>query len=145
MTINTILVSVAAFMSLQAVASPIAGLWQGPCETRGTRSVKFTYDISEMDENKQGTIAKTKIYYDDEACSVYNHTGRASVAYTLGEPSAEGIYPLDVKSRTTVFYDIVTISEDGLTLTFGDAYTDSAETRPTTLSSDDRIFVRITE
>jgi hypothetical protein len=133
----------ATLISLEAFASPIAGLWQGPCEVRGTRSVMFTYNISPLDDGGVGSIAKTKIYYDDTSCSVYNHTGRQTVAYRLGAASDDGVYPLDVMQRTRTFYDIVQLSEDGSQLAFGEKFVTTEDERPTVLSTTHRLFVRV--
>lgn len=128
--------------SASAYAQSIAGTWQGPCETRGELSVKFTYVITETTE-RNGDIAKTKIYYSDAACSVYSRTGQQTVPYTLGTPDENGVYPLDVSHRGQVLYDIVALSDDGNTLIFGDKFSSAAEKRPTELSTSDRVFIKV--
>ena len=138
-----LLIGALALAPVQAFASPIAGTWEGPCEVRGARSVKFTYVFSEADADGNGTLGKTKIYYDDAACTVYNHTGRMTITYSVGEETDAGYYPLDVNHRGTMFYDIAAVSEDGNVLTFGDQDSRDPATRPTQLSTSDRIFVRL--
>ena len=144
MLINKLLLSALALTSFSAFGS-IAGNWQGPCEVRGAKSVKFTYLFSEVDADGNGSLAKTKIYYDDAACSVYNHTGRATVTYKLADSAVEGILNLDVNHRGTLFYDIVSKSEDGKVLSFGDTDSRDPATRPTQLSTTDRVFTLIEE
>lgn len=142
MILRILFSSALALVSANAFAS-IAGTWQGPCEVRGDLSVKFTYVISEPDAEGNGTLAKTKIYYNDAACSVYGHTGRASVAYKLGEVSDDGVQNFDVLHRGTALFDIVKLSEDGNVLSFGAGYSRQESARPTVLSTTDRVFVRV--
>ena len=107
MTVKHLIASLFLFGAGSALASPIAGTWQGPCETRTGHSVKFTYVISGLNAEGVGRIDKTKIYYKDLNCEVYNRTGRAPVSYVLGTPSAEGVYPLDIGAGSRTYYDIV--------------------------------------
>lgn len=145
MLFKKLLVSAAALFAVPAIAHPISGTWQGPCETRGNLSVKFTYVISDVAADGTGIIDKTKIYYNDAACAVYARTGRQAVSFVLSEPDADGIYNLDVNHRGTVLYDIVFASEDGQQLIFGDEYSRNADGRPTTLSTTDRVFDLVVE
>jgi hypothetical protein len=148
MLFQKLFVAAAAFVSLQAFAadantSSIEGTWQGPCEVRGALSVKFTYAITAPDENGAGTVDKTKIYYKDAACEVYGRTGRQAVSYVIGETSEDGIATFDVNHRGTLLYDIVSLSEDGNVLTFGNDHSTKPDTRPTVLSTTDRVFTRV--
>ena len=140
-----LIASALSLASTEALASPILGSWQGPCEVRGERSVKFKYEFSQLDEQGNGTLRKEKEYYKDAACADYARTGRAINTYTLGELDAEGRYPIDVKHNGTIFYNIVAISDDGLFLSFGDEASFDPATRPTKLSTTDRVFARIEE
>lgn len=144
MSFKTVLFSIFTLVSTHAVASPLTGTWQGPCEVRGDKSVSFVYEFSDIDAEDNGTLVKFKSYFNtDTNCETLSRNARAAVTYKISASDVEGIYNIDVNHRGTMFYDIFAISEDGNTLSFGDEDSRDPTARPTNLSTSDRVFVRV--
>ena len=117
-----------------------SGLWQGPCQIRGAKSVKFKYEFIQK-YDMTGIIHKEKQYFLDTNCSHLDKTSHESVSFALGNEISAGIYELDVYSDNLTFYNIVSV--DGNYLIFADQASNSEAARPSALSRGNRVFFRM--
>lgn len=138
------------FSSFTSFSNPIAGSWQGPCVEIPDRdtSATYVYKFKKVDETT-GTMEQTRTYYEGAGCGEVKHAGGFGVTYVLRESDKENIYEIDISTtgdNSKTYYDIFTITKSkGFTfLTFGESWNKTTpEERPTVLSDQDRIFIKI--
>lgn len=155
--IKQILIITIIMVSSKTYSNPVEGSWKGPCvihknsEGKFEFSFKSSYIFSDLDDQKSGTLNQTEDLYTDELCSEGHTVEKTTLTYSLGSPSSEGIYPLNVNLKidedtTVTFYDIakqVKNDENSVQLFLGKDYSTEEENRPKVLSEVDRVYSEI--
>lgn len=143
--------------AINCFSNSLEGHWKGICvenkDSNGNilNSSIFSYNFLRLNKNKIGILEQTEEAFADNDCSIGRQISIGEISYTIGKPSSEGIYPLNIiinidEDKPIILYDIAKVvkkDEDTDQLFLGKSYSTDEKKRPTKLSEKNRIFSKV--